>query len=69
MTTDTTDLLGHFVWCAQIAPGIALRDKNVTPPVQEHIFLMNWLTTAQKRKLFPREIAGKIDYQVSLGKQ
>ncbi|EHW3456220.1 DUF2913 family protein, partial [Salmonella enterica] len=69
MTTDTTDLLGHFAWCAQIALGIARRDKTVTTPVQEHIFLMNWLTTAQKRKLFPREIAGEIDYLVRLGKQ
>ncbi|ECD9475720.1 DUF2913 family protein [Salmonella enterica subsp. houtenae] len=69
MTTDTTDLLGHFAWCAQIALSIARRDNIVTTSVQEHIFLMNWLTTAQKRKLFPREIAGEIDYLVRLGKQ
>lgn len=69
MTTDTTDLLGHFAWCAQIALGIARRDKTVTTPVQEHIFLMNWLTTAQKRKIFPREIAGEIDYLIRTGKQ
>lgn len=41
MTTDTTDLLGHFAWCAQIALGIARRDKTVTTPVQEHIFLIS----------------------------
>ncbi|EAQ6374533.1 DUF2913 family protein [Salmonella enterica] len=69
MTTDTTDLLGHFAWCAQIALGIARRDKMVTTSVHEHIFLMNWLTTAQKRKLFPREIASEIDYLVRIGKQ
>lgn len=69
MTTDTTDLLGHFAWCAQVALGIARRDKTVTTPVQEHIFLMNWLTTAQKRKIFPREIAGEIDYLIRTGKQ
>ncbi|EJV8770372.1 DUF2913 family protein [Salmonella enterica] len=69
MTTDTTDLLGHFAWCAQIALGIARRDKTVTTPVQEHIFLMNWLTTAQKRKIFPREIASEIDYLIRTGKQ
>ncbi|EBI1479825.1 DUF2913 family protein [Salmonella enterica] len=69
MTTNTTDLLGHFAWCAQIAIGIARRDKMVTTSVQEHIFLMNWLTTAQKKKLFPREIAGEIDVLIRLGKQ
>lgn len=69
MTTDTTDLLGHFAWCAQIALAIARRVKMVTTSVQEHIFLMNWLTTAQKRKLFPREIASEIDYLIRLGKQ
>lgn len=69
MTTDTTDLLGHFAWCAQVALGIARRDKTVTTPIQEHIFLMNWLTTAQKRKIFPREIAGEIDYLILTGKQ
>lgn len=30
---------------------------------------MNWLTTARKRKLFPREIAGEIDYLIRIGKQ
>lgn len=69
MATDTNDLLGHLAWCAQIALGIARRDKMVTTSVQEHIFLMNWLTTAQKRKLFPREIASEIDYLIRLGKQ
>ncbi|EAM5884555.1 DUF2913 family protein [Salmonella enterica] len=69
MTTDTTDLLGHFAWCAQIALGIARHDNIVTNSVQEHIFLMNWLTTAQKKKLFPREIACEIDYLIRLGKQ
>ncbi len=69
MATDTNELLGHLAWCAQIALEVARRDKIVTTSVQEHIFLMNWLTTAQKSKLFPREIAGEIDYLIRTGKQ
>ncbi|EHE5101727.1 DUF2913 family protein [Salmonella enterica] len=69
MATDTTELLGHLAWCAQIALGIARRDKKVTTPLQEHIFLMNWLTTAQKKKLFSKAIACEIDYLIRTGKK
>lgn len=69
MTTDTTELLGHFALCAQIALGIARHDRSVTTPVQEHIFLMNWLSTAQKKKLFSKDIASEIDYLLRIGKQ
>lgn len=41
MATNTTELLGHLAWCAQVALGIARRDNIVTTSVQEHIFLMN----------------------------
>lgn len=69
MTTNTTELLGHLAWCAQIALGIARHDKNVATPIQEHIFLMNWLNTAKKQKLFPKDIAEEIDYLLRIGKQ
>ncbi|WP_387691517.1 DUF2913 family protein [Photorhabdus sp. RM71S] len=69
MTTDTTELLGHFAWCAQIALGIARKDKKVTSPIQEHIFLMNWMNTARKKKFFPKAIAAEIDYLIQTGKQ
>lgn len=37
MTTDTTDLLGHFAWCAQIALGIARRNKTITTGSGTHL--------------------------------
>jgi flavorubredoxin len=56
MTTDMTELLGHLAWCAQIALGISRHDRRVTTPIQEHLFLMNWLSTAQKKEvIFKRD--------------
>lgn len=53
MTTDTTDLLGHFAWCAQVALGIARRDKTVTTPIQEHIILNELADNGTKKKNIP----------------
>ncbi|MDW3886180.1 hypothetical protein [Klebsiella pneumoniae] len=44
--------LAHFSWCILIAVALARREGKIQSSLQIHMFIMQWLSTAQKRKLF-----------------
>ncbi|TXE27164.1 DUF2913 family protein [Serratia marcescens] len=49
--------LAHLAWCLLVALRLAQHDGRATSALQQHLFIMRWLATAQKRKLFPRAVA------------
>lgn len=61
--------LEHLTWCAQVAVGIAEFDGKIGSPFSRHIFIMNWLKSAQKRRTFPKSVAEEIAYLLREGLQ
>ncbi|HEJ9059028.1 TPA: DUF2913 family protein [Serratia fonticola] len=51
---QTTQDLTHLAFCALVALQTAVQDGAVTSPMAEHLFIVRWLTTAQKHKRFPK---------------
>lgn len=45
--------LAHLSWCILIAVKLVRQEGRVITPAHEHMFIMKWLTNAQKHKLFP----------------
>lgn len=66
---DNSCDLRHLTWCAQVAVGIAESDGKVGSALSRHIFLMNWLKSAQKRHAFPKSVAAEIAYLLKEGLQ
>lgn len=64
---DNSCDLRHLTWCAQVAVGIAESDGKVGSALSRHIFLMNWLRSAQKRHAFPKSVAAEIAYLLKEG--
>ncbi|WP_177947751.1 DUF2913 family protein [Klebsiella grimontii] len=60
--------LAHFSWCILIAVALARREGKIQSSLQIHMFIMQWLSTAQKRKLFPRSLAQDILWLQEQGK-
>ncbi|AOO59832.1 hypothetical protein AN237_25075 (plasmid) [Raoultella ornithinolytica] len=60
--------LAHFSWCILIAVALARREGKIQSSLQTHMFIMQWLSTAQKRKLFPRSLAQDIIWLQEQGK-
>lgn len=51
----------HLAWCGLIALNIARKAGMVNSPAQENLFfLCRWLATAEKKRLFRRELANDI---------
>ncbi|MDU5475958.1 MULTISPECIES: DUF2913 family protein [Pantoea] len=51
----------HLAWCGLIALHIARKAGMVNSPAQENLFfLCRWLATAEKKRLFRRELANDI---------
>ena len=71
--TDTanpvSDELAHLSWCILIAVKLARQEGRIITPSHEHMFIMQWLTNAQKYKLFPRAFAQDIMWFQGLGKR
>lgn len=59
----------HLAWCALMALGIARRDGIVSSPAQENLFLCRWLATAEKQRLFRRELASDIKWLLKEGRE
>lgn len=63
------DGLTHLAWCLLVALRLAERDGQSMTSVQTHLFIMRWLATAQKRKIFPKERAADILWLQNQGKK
>lgn len=61
--------LTHLAWCILTAVGLALREGKLNTALQTHMFIMQWLLVAQKRKLFSRELASGIIWLQEQGKR
>ncbi|HAT6805127.1 TPA: DUF2913 family protein [Citrobacter freundii] len=60
--------LAHFAWCLIVAVKIARKEGRALTTLQTHMFIMQWLSTAQKRKLFSRSLAPDIIWLQDQGK-
>ncbi|PWI78386.1 hypothetical protein DEO48_19460 [Enterobacter sp. CGMCC 5087] len=63
-----TEELAHLAWCILVAVGLARQQGKVHSTLQTHMFIMQWLLTAQKRKLFPITLAQDIIWLQEQGK-
>ncbi|HFD2059640.1 TPA: DUF2913 family protein [Serratia marcescens] len=64
-----TKELAHLAWCILVAVGFARQEGKALSSLQTHMFIMQWLLTAQKRKLFPRTLAQDIIWLQEQGKR
>lgn len=67
--TRPTEDLAHLAWCAMVAVSLARQEGKVVSSLQTHMFIMQWLSTAQKRKVFPRSLAQDILWLQAQGKR
>lgn len=61
--------LANFAWCLLVAVKMAKREGLANNKSQEHFFIMRWLETAMKRKLFPKSVASDILWLQGQGKK
>lgn len=61
--------VGHLAWCGLIALHLARKAGTVNSPAQENLFLCRWLATAEKKRLFHRELANDIRWLLKEGRQ
>ncbi|ENB7844739.1 DUF2913 family protein [Salmonella enterica subsp. enterica serovar Newport] len=66
---DRNEILESFSWSALVAIKMGWRDGKITSELSEHVFIMNWLATARKRKCFPRTVSSEIDWLINDGRQ
>lgn len=60
--------LAHLAWCILVAVRLARREGKARSSLATHMFIMQWLSTAQKRKLFPKTLAQDIIWLQNEGK-
>lgn len=63
------DELETFTWSALVAVGIAIQDQKIYSKISEHLFIMNWLAIAKKRKIFSKTIANELQWLIEEGKR
>lgn len=59
----------HLAWCGLIALHMARKAGMVNSPAQENLFLCRWLATAEKQRLFRRELANDIRWLLKEGRE
>ncbi|MCW6034461.1 DUF2913 family protein [Pantoea sp. JK] len=59
----------HLAWCGLMALSIARRNGVIRSSAQENLFLCRWLATAEKKRLFPRELASDITWRLKEGRE
>lgn len=67
--TRPTSELSHLAWCALVAVRFAQQEGKARSLLQQHLFIMQWLTTAQKRRLLPKYVAPDIAWLLAQGKK
>lgn len=63
-----TQELGHLAWCLQAALQLAKQEGKALTPMNQHLFIMQWLASAQKQKRFPKSVAIDIQWLLNQGK-
>jgi len=63
-----TQELGHLAWCLLIALQLAKQDGKAQTPMNQHLFIMQWLAGVQKQKRFPKSVAIDIQWLLNQGK-
>jgi hypothetical protein len=67
---DNSNLyVDHLAWCALVALNMARKAGTVNSAAQENLFLCRWLATAEKRRLFRRELASDIRWLLKEGRE
>lgn len=66
---NTLTDLSHLAFCALAALGLARQEGKVSTPYAETLFLIRWLTVAQKQKRFPRSVAVDIAWLLERGRR
>jgi len=67
---DTSNLyVDHLAWCGLIALHMARQSGAVSSAAQENLFLCRWLATAEKKRLFRRELANDIRWLLREGRE
>lgn len=67
---ETSNLyVDHLAWCGLIALNLARKAGAVNSPAQENLFLCRWLATAEKKRLFRRELANDIRWLLKEGRE
>lgn len=61
--------VSHLAWCGLIALHNARCDGLVTSPAQASLFLVRWLSVAEKQRRFPRELASDIGWLLREGRE
>lgn len=59
----------HLAWCGLVALYIARQDGIVCSSAQENLFLCRWLATAEKKRLFRRELGSDIQWLLKEGRE
>ena len=60
--------LAHLAWCILMAVNLARLEGRAQSPLHMHMFIMQWLASAQKRKIFPKSLAQDIIWLQEQGK-
>ena len=68
MIDKPTQELGHLAWCLLAALQLAKQEGKALTPMNQHLFIMQWLATAQKQKRFPKSLAIDIQWLLNQGK-
>lgn len=63
-----TQELGHLAWCLLAALQLAKQDGKTQTPMNQHLFIMQWLAGAQKQKRLPKSVAIDIQWLLNQGK-
>lgn len=67
--TRPTSELAHLAWCLLTSVRLAQKEGKAHSSLEQHVFVMQWLLTAQKRKLFPKSVAPDIIWLLAQGKK
>lgn len=67
--TRPTSELAHLAWCLLTSVRLAQKEGKAQSSLEQHVFVMQWLLTAQKRKLFPKSVAPDIMWLLAQGKK
>jgi len=59
----------HFYYCATIAACMARQYGEINSPFSSHVFMMRWLSNAEKKRLFDRNVSREITWLISQGRE
>ncbi|RJT37383.1 DUF2913 family protein [Rahnella woolbedingensis] len=65
MTLPVNPDLNHLAFCALVALSFEKQTSGISGRVAENLFLLRWLTVAQKQKRFPKSLASEIIWLIN----